>query len=88
MRKGFIAVVHFLIAFNLYAEDGYQLWLRYQKIDDVNLLQQYRSTISSVYFTDNSAIALAAKEEMLNGLRGLLSKKKQKKISSLMAKLS
>ena len=75
MRKVFIAVICFLVTYHSHAEDGCQLWLRYQKIDNANLLQQYSNVISYVYFTGNSAIALAAKEEMLNGLQGLLSKK-------------
>lgn len=59
----------------IYAEDGYHLWLRYDKIDDKNLLEQYRSFISSIEFANSSLTTLAAKDEMLNGLQGLLDKK-------------
>ena len=54
------------------AEDGYTLWLRYNKVDDQVLLQQYRSKINSIQFTGNSLTVAVAKKEMLNGLEGLL----------------
>src|SRR5882672_8021955 len=60
---------------SLHAEDGYRLWLRYEKIDDKNLLAQYRNQISFICFTDSTPAMLAAKEELLNGLEGLLDKK-------------
>jgi alpha-glucuronidase len=59
----------------VYAEDGYRLWLRYDKIDDANLLQQYRNKISSLKFTGTSPVQLSAKEELVLGLQGLLDKK-------------
>jgi len=68
----FIACV---IHYSLHAEDGYRLWLRYDKIDDKNLLSQYSNQISFVHFTDSTPAILAAKEELLNGLEGLLDKK-------------
>jgi len=59
----------------LNAEDGYRLWLRYDKIDDANLLHKYRDKISSLTFTDTSKTLLAAKAELILGLQGLLDKK-------------
>lgn len=57
-----------------HAEDGYRLWLRYEKINDSKLLQEYQRTISSLLFTDTSATLFAAKEELVNGMQGLLGK--------------
>src|SRR6187551_699511 len=72
-------IIFFFIAcsiqYSLRAEDGYRLWLRYDKIDDKNLLSQYRSQVSFIHFTDSTPVLLAAKEELLNGLEGLLDKK-------------
>ena len=59
----------------LRAEDGYRLWLRYDKIDDPILLQQYQSRISTINFPTNSATSIVAKKELLDGLQGLLNKK-------------
>lgn len=57
------------------AEDGYRLWLRYDKIDDPAMLQQYRSEISSILFYGKSVTLTAAKNELKTGLQGLLDKK-------------
>ncbi|GAA4728954.1 alpha-glucuronidase family glycosyl hydrolase [Flavisolibacter ginsenosidimutans] len=62
-------------AIALKAEDGYRLWLRYDKIDDAALLQQYRSQIGSVSFENTSPTLSIAKKELLTGLEGLLNKK-------------
>ena len=56
------------------AEDGYRLWLRYDKISNAALLNQYRSRISAVYFKSTSPTLLIAKNELLTGLQGLLGK--------------
>jgi alpha-glucuronidase len=48
--------------------------LRYDKIDDEELLAQYRNSISSIHFANSSATLEAAKSELLNALRGLLDK--------------
>ncbi len=75
MKKIFF-VIYFLIGVaTLYAEDGYRLWLRYDKIDDNTPLQQYRNQIRSIYFDNSSLTLLAAKKELLQGLQGLLDKK-------------
>lgn len=58
----------------LYAEDGYRLWLRYDKISDKNILKEYSAQINSVYIEGKSSTILAAKEELINGLTGLLGK--------------
>jgi alpha-glucuronidase len=58
----------------LYAEDGYDLWLRYKTVTDGKLLLAYRNTISTITVAGESATLLAAKEELQNGLKGLLGK--------------
>lgn len=56
------------------AEDGYDLWLRYKMVDDPKLLSGYKNTISGINITANSPTLLAVKEELTNGLKGLLGK--------------
>jgi alpha-glucuronidase len=75
MKGFFLFFISVILAGNIKAENGYELWLRYNKIDDATLLQQYRNNISSVQFTSATSTLLAAKEELLNGLQGLLDKK-------------
>ena len=57
------------------AEDGYRLWLRYDKITNSSLLQQYRGQLQNIVFPGSSPTLSIAKEELRNGLQGLLDKK-------------
>lgn len=57
------------------AEDGYRLWLRYDKISNATRLQQYRMQIQSVGFDGTSPTLAIARKELLTGLQGLLDKK-------------
>src|SRR5580658_2202036 len=50
------------------AEDGYRLWLRYDRIRDSKLLEDYRNTITSLQFNGPPA----AQQELVLGLEGLL----------------
>jgi alpha-glucuronidase len=73
-RLAFIILLS-ITSFHLRAEDGYRLWLRYDKIDDSQLLKQYRQQISGLKFKADGATLNAAYEELKNGLNGLLDKK-------------
>ena len=75
MRKACIIFCFVLCSGMVFAEDGYRLWLRYDKIDDPALLQLYRNQINAVFFSGNSPTLTVAKKEMLNGLQGLLGEK-------------
>ena len=72
MKRTFLFFYLLFIATIAWAEDGYMLWLHYNKIDDPVLLQQYRSKINSIQFAGNSLTVAVAKKELLNGLEGLL----------------
>ena len=54
------------------AEDGYELWLRYHRVSDAALLKQYRSSITGVIVSGDSATARATAAELSRGLTGLL----------------
>lgn len=56
----------------LLAEDGYRLWLRYDKIDNPALLIQYKKIIQSVSIQGNSATLTIIRDELKRGLTGLL----------------
>jgi alpha-glucuronidase len=66
----------FLLFFPLksYAEDGYDLWLRYVPIQDKTLLAEYRSQINGIFVPDLSETTRATKAELERGLTGLLGK--------------
>lgn len=75
MKKIILSLVTIFFIYSSFAEDGYRLWLRYDKIEDVNVLKHYNDEISSLKFTENSATFIAAREEMIEGLQSLLAKK-------------
>ena len=56
----------------LRAEDGYQLWLRYDLINEASLLQEYREQIQGWMIEGESETLQAAKDELFLGLNGLL----------------
>lgn len=55
-----------------YAEDGYRLWLRYDKIADKALYNQYRQSITQLIFPGSSETLQVAQKELGMGLNGLL----------------
>ena len=57
-----------------HAEDGYQLWLRYQPLEKP-ALAQYRGIGSEVVTASHSATAKVTAAELTRGLSGLLAKK-------------
>src|SRR5215207_3907140 len=57
-----------------FAEDGYRLWLRYNKINDPQHLQQYQQLISSFFIESTTPTQLVARQELIIGLKGLLGK--------------
>lgn len=74
-RHFFLCLLLFSVAFLAKAEDGYRLWLRYDKLADAALLQRYKNQIKSVYFPGSSPTQLVAKTELLKGLQGLFGQK-------------
>lgn len=75
MKRSF-CIVLCLFLFRLVdvrAEDGYRLWLRYDRIDDPQLLQQYLRNISSCTFPVTGSETLsAARNELTDAIPGLL----------------
>lgn len=57
---------------HMYAESGYDLWLRYPKMKDNQCLQSYRQTLTQLHFPTPSATLKEAKNELQQGIGGLL----------------
>ncbi|HLR32661.1 MAG TPA: alpha-glucuronidase family glycosyl hydrolase [Fodinibius sp.] len=57
------------------ADDGYRLWMRYDKIGDEKLRERYLQQIRQVHYAGNSTHIEKAKEEIQRGLSGLLAQK-------------
>lgn len=75
MKKTILLPLLLFVCHSLLAEDGYRLWLRYDKIDNPALLAQYRNLVNSVVVTGQSPTMNMARTELLSGLQGLLDKK-------------
>jgi alpha-glucuronidase len=56
-----------------FADDGYRLWLRYDKITSPALLNKYKQQIIAPVIVGNSATIGVAKTELQNAINGLLS---------------
>jgi alpha-glucuronidase len=72
MKKPAFLLFLLSASIHLLAEDGYELWLRYKTIENKTLLTSYRQQITEINSYGNSASIEAAKEELSNGLAGLL----------------
>ncbi|MEP7267264.1 MAG: alpha-glucuronidase family glycosyl hydrolase, partial [Saprospiraceae bacterium] len=72
----FLFSISFLLSIiSLSADDGYRLWLKYDKISNATALKNYSKKIKSIQITyDNTDIIQSAVHELQVGLRGLLSK--------------
>ena len=75
MKKIFLLFLLTCNCFLLKAETGYELWLRYQPVQDKAILTTYQQQINNFYFDGSSATVRIAKEELGNGLSAMLLKK-------------
>ncbi len=62
------------IADTALSDDGYMLWMNYKKIDNAERLMQYRLAISTVIVSGTSETCGVIREEIKNGLGGLLAR--------------
>ncbi len=68
----FIVFLLLLMPFKMMAEDGYRLWLRYDRIADGNSLKEYGEDIKAIHFPGDSPTLKAARAELTEGVAGLL----------------
>lgn len=67
-----VLLVLFVCASSAYAEDGYRLWLRYDKIEDAAKLQEYASLLKYIVIEKKSSTLQIAEQELSLALSGLL----------------
>lgn len=73
MKPFFVAWLLFIVfVSNTQAENGYDLWLRYQKIEDAILLQKYQNQIKGIQISGDSPTLKVAATELERGLNGLI----------------
>jgi alpha-glucuronidase len=83
LLRSFIILI-LLVSSELHAEDGYRLWMRYEKISDASVLRNYQNAIRGIVVTGNSPTLTIVRHELENGLSGILGNKisASQKISS------
>ncbi|ASQ92121.1 alpha-glucuronidase family glycosyl hydrolase [Streptomyces sp. 11-1-2] len=59
-------------AATLPAEDGYDLWLRYRRVEDPGQLGRYRAALGTLVWQGGGPLQRSAVEELVRGLTGLL----------------
>lgn len=65
-------VLFFSNSYKIKAEDGYDLWLRYKKIENPDLLKNYQSQLKNVVIKSETATFKAIKNELKTALPGML----------------
>ena len=75
MQRFFLTIAMIATMYGLRAENGYRLWLRYDKIDNAKLLAEYQQQITGIQINNTSATLQVAEQELMKGLQGLLAKK-------------
>lgn len=71
-KKLFALFVFSLSSLTAQVPDGYELWLGYDKMDDSQLVTEYKNLTHSIYFANGSDILNNAKKELEKGTLGLL----------------
>ncbi len=67
-----LTVLLFSMSSGLKADDGYRLWLRYDRVSDQALLEKYRNSINAWLVDGDSPVFASAAKELQTGLEGLL----------------
>lgn len=67
-----VILISISIVFPAFSEDGYDLWLRYNKITDQGLVQQYQKDLGSFYADNSSPTGNIIINELRIALTGLL----------------
>jgi alpha-glucuronidase len=75
MKRILCLFIFLFVAISIFAENGYSLWLRYQPIDNISILNNYKNNITGINFPGNSSTLSVADDELTMGLQGLLGKK-------------
>lgn len=67
-----LALACTLSALATHAEDGYDMWLRYQPLNDTALIKDYRKQLGTLVAPDGPAVIESAARELQRGISGLL----------------
>jgi len=68
----FFFVITFILSYSVYADNGYDLWLRYEKIDNAKLKVQYAAQLKQLVFIRHSATIDIAVTELKTAMQKML----------------
>lgn len=69
-----LILLFILVSTGLRAEDGYRLWMRYDRISDHSLLRSYQHTIRGIRIEGSSPTLDIVRKELEDGLSSMLDK--------------
>ena len=72
MKKYSLLFLFFLFFVSANAETGYELWMRYKPVENKNLLQTYRRSITALVVAPTSPTMQIVRDELTTALSGLL----------------
>jgi len=67
-----LIVIGSVFCSNLFADDGYRLWLRYDRLSDTQKLLEYKDLIAQIVVQGDSPTIQALKNEITTGLNSML----------------
>lgn len=73
-RKLFYIVIFSMLSCQAFAEDGYELWLRYTRLKDNAVLKQYATSVKGILVEGNSATSKIIASELRTGISGITGK--------------
>lgn len=71
MKKTIALLLYSFLIFCAKAEDGYDVWMRYKKVENTFLLNQYKKQTAAPVVAGTSATVNIIKDELRKGLLGL-----------------
>ncbi len=70
-KLSLILILILILNQSTYSDDGYRLWLKYDKITDAEILNSYKKSIKAQRVIGNSATTQIIKNELLLSFKGL-----------------
>jgi alpha-glucuronidase len=71
-KKNCLLLVALCLFYNIKAENGYELWMRYNPIENAALLASYKQQLTQIHIGGNSPTLQVVKDELTVALQGML----------------
>ena len=61
MKKYLLLCVILVVSYTTFANDGYDLWLKYEKLQNTKMIEQYKNKLQSISISGGSPTIQKAK---------------------------